>query len=194
LPVYDLITGHFTGEVCGKYDNFTVSNVVSVFIDLEPKFFNNPLRRDLVAKVFHYFTVLGQVKTHVAKTKGDVAGSGKKPAPQKGRGKARVGNKRAPQRAGGGAAHGPVPRDLTQKINGKLRVKALQIMLSAKLYEDRLVIVDSESMDFGKTKLLHEIIKPYKTDRLTFLTPFDASENFLHAASNLANVTVRNPQ
>ena len=67
-------------------------------------------------------------------------------------------------------------------------------MLSAKLYEDRIVIVDSESMDFGKTKLLHEIIKPYKNDRLTFLTPFDASANFLNAASNLANVTVRNPQ
>lgn len=67
-------------------------------------------------------------------------------------------------------------------------------MLSAKLYEDRLVLVDSEKLEFGKTKLLHEIIKPYETDRLTFLTPFDVSQNFLHAASNLSNVTVRNPQ
>ena len=59
------------------------------------------------------------------KRKGDVAGSGKKPAQQKGRGMARIGNKRAPQRAKGGKAHGPVPRDLTEKINGKTRLKAI---------------------------------------------------------------------
>ena len=80
MPVYDLISGHFTGEVCGKYLGLIISNVFMDFIDLEPKFFNNPLRRDLVAKVFYYFTVYGQVKTHRAKTVGDVAGSGKKPA------------------------------------------------------------------------------------------------------------------
>ena len=58
-------------------------------------------------------------------TVGDVAGSGKKPAPQKGRGAGRVGNKRAPQRKKGGAAHGPVPRDLTEGIQAKTRIKAL---------------------------------------------------------------------
>ena len=86
--------------------------------------------------------------------KGDVSGSGKKPVPQKGRGAARQGNKRAPQRSAGGKAHGPVPRDLTEKINGKLRLKAIQIMLSAKLYEDRIVLLDSEEIEFAKTKYL----------------------------------------
>lgn len=83
------------------------------------------MRRDIVSKVFHYFNVKGKITTKLVKRVGDVAGSGKKPAPQKGRGKARIGNRRAPQRAGGGAAHGPVPRDLTEKINAKQRVKAL---------------------------------------------------------------------
>jgi large subunit ribosomal protein L4 len=79
-----------------------------------------------------------------AKTKGDVAGSGLKPAPQKGRGMARIGNKRAPQRKGGGSAHGPVPQDLTEKISVKVRLAAMKVMMSAKLFEDRIVMIDNE--------------------------------------------------
>ena len=178
MPVYNLLDGEFTGELC----------------DLDPANFNLPLRRDIVSKVFHYFRVKGVKLTKLVKSQGDVAGSGKKPFPQKGRGKARVGNKRAPQRKGGGKAHGPVPRDLTERINGKLRIKALQTMLSAKLYEDRIVLIDSEAIDFHKTKYLHELLKPYVNDRLTFLTGFTQDENFLLAAGNLPNISVQNPQ
>lgn len=175
--MYNFITGQFTGELC----------------DLDHDYFNNPIRRDIIAKVNHYFKVLNVRKTHVAKTKGDVAGSGIKPAPQKGRGKARIGNKRAPHRVHGGTAHGPKLRDLTEKIPGKLRLKALKIMLSAKLYEGKLVLVDSEKLDFHKTKLLNEIAKPYQTDRLMFLTPFETDENFAKASGNLANIAFKNP-
>ena len=64
---------------------------------------------------------------------------------------ARVGNKRAPHRVKGGRAHGPKLRDLTEGCNAKLRLKALKIMLSAKLYEDRLVLIDSEEIEHGRT-------------------------------------------
>jgi large subunit ribosomal protein L4 len=56
---------------------------------LDHKHFNTPLRRDILAKVNHYFNVLNQLKTHKAKSLGDVSGSGKKPVPQKGRGASR---------------------------------------------------------------------------------------------------------
>ena len=140
---------------------------------MDPKYFNQVLRRDIVSRVFHYFNVKGVVKTHVAKTSGDVAGTGKKPFPQKGRGAGRVGNKRAPQRKKGGVAHGPVCRDLTEKIPRKMRVKALQIMLSAKLFEDRIILIETEKLDHMKTQYLHEVVKPFGTDRLCFLTGFD---------------------
>ena len=78
-----------------------------------------------MAKVQHYHSVKDVKLTKLVKRVGDVAGTGKKPFPQKGRGKARVGNLRAPHRAKGGKAHGPVPRDLTEKINNKVRIKAL---------------------------------------------------------------------
>ena len=146
-----------------------------------------------MAKVFHYFNVKGKITTKLVKRVGDVAGSGKKPAPQKGRGMARIGNKRAPQRSGGGKAQGPVPRDLTEKINSKQRVKALQIMLAAKLYEDRIVLIESEKINFLKTNYLANILKPYNTDRLTFLTSFTPDDNFLLSSKNLKNITVKNP-
>jgi len=150
-------------------------------IDLESAYFNQPLRRDIVTRVFHYFNVKGVTRNKTAKTKGDVSGSGIKPAPQKGRGAGRIGNKRAPHRKKGGVAHGPVPQDLTEKINGKTRLKAMQIMLTAKLFEDRIVLIDSEHIEYMKTKYLAEILKPFMSDRLTFLTSFDTDTNFAKA-------------
>lgn len=87
-----------------------------------------------------------------------------------------------------------MPRDLTEKINGKLRLKAIQIMLSAKLFEDRIVLIESEEIEYAKTKYLQEILSPYMSDKLTFLTSFDSDKNFELAAQNLGNVRVKNPQ
>lgn len=78
LPVFNFISGNFTGDVCSKFLSF--SNPIA-FLDLDQEYFNNPLRRDIVKRVFHYFAVKGVKLNKRAKTKGDVAGSGKKPAP-----------------------------------------------------------------------------------------------------------------
>jgi ribosomal protein L4 len=51
-------------------------------------------------------------------------------------------------------------------------------MLSAKLYEDRLIIIDSEKLDYPKTQLLEAIIKPYGIDKLLFLVPDEVDQNF----------------
>ena len=80
MPIYKFISGRFSNEI----------------VTLDPEFFNQPLRRDIVHNVFEYFEHRGKHLWKRVKTVGDVAGSGKKPAPQKGRGMARIGNKRAP--------------------------------------------------------------------------------------------------
>ena len=77
---------------------------------------------------------------------------------------------------------GPVPRDLTEKINPKTRIKALQIMLAAKLYEDRIVLIETEKLKVLKTNYLSNILKPYETDKLLFLTGFKADEKFVLSA------------
>jgi ribosomal protein L4 len=66
-------------------------------------------------------------------------------------------------------------------------------MLSAKLYEDRIVLIDSEEIEFHKTAFLDKVLKPYESDKLTFLTSFEPSSNFVNAAKNLGNVMVINP-
>lgn len=77
------------------------------------------LRRDIVHNVYQFFEHQGKSIWKRTKTLGDTAGSGIKPAPQKGRGAARQGNKRAPQRRKGGTAHGVVPRSLEYPVNHK---------------------------------------------------------------------------
>jgi large subunit ribosomal protein L4 len=124
---------------------------------------------------------------------GDVAGSGKKPFPQKGRGASRQGNKRAPQRKGGGVTHGPVPRCLGFPINNKMRLLALKTLLSAKLFEEKLIFIDTEALEFPKTQLLQAIVEPYGIDKLCFLTPKETDVNFKLAASNLQNVNLKSP-
>jgi large subunit ribosomal protein L4 len=130
-----------------------------------------PLRRDIIKNVFDYWNDKDRYILKKTKDFGDVAGSGKKPFPQKGRGASRQGNKRAPQRKGGGVTHGPVPRCLGFPINNKLRLLALKTMLSAKLYEDKLIFIDSEAIEYPKTTLLEAIVKPYGLDKLCFVTP-----------------------
>lgn len=127
------------------------------------------------------------------KTVGDVAGSGVKPFAQKGRGAARAGNKRAPQRKGGAKAHGVVPRNLEFPINNKLRLQAYKILLSAKLYEDKLVFIESEQLEYSKTKYLDEIVKPFGFDKLLFVSGHETCPNFEMAQSAISNVHLRTP-
>jgi large subunit ribosomal protein L4 len=79
--------------------------------------------------------------THAAKTRGQVRGGGKKPYRQKGTGRARQGSLRAPQYAGGGTAHGPVPRSYAQRTPKKMKAAALRGALSDRLSHGRIRVV-----------------------------------------------------
>ncbi|GLY96298.1 50S ribosomal protein L4 [Actinoplanes sp. NBRC 103695] len=81
--------------------------------------------------------------TAKAKTRGEVAGGGKKPYKQKGTGRARQGSIRAPQFTGGGVVHGPVPRDYSQRTPKKMKAAALRGALSDRAREGRVHIVES---------------------------------------------------
>jgi large subunit ribosomal protein L4 len=152
------------------------------------------MRRDIIHNAFIYYRYLDYQTTDVTKTKGQVAGSGKKPAPQKGRGAARIGNKRANFRNKGGVAHGKVPRDYSFTFNKKIRLQALKALLSAKLFEDRFIFVNDERIPYHKTKYLDEVIAPFGDDKLMMLTGFDQDKNFMLAQQKIDNLNVFNPQ
>ncbi|GAA3335391.1 50S ribosomal protein L4 [Amorphoplanes nipponensis] len=81
--------------------------------------------------------------TAKAKTRGEVAGGGKKPYKQKGTGRARQGSIRAPQFTGGGVVHGPVPRDYTQRTPKKMKAAALRGALSDRARDGRVHVIEA---------------------------------------------------
>ena len=81
--------------------------------------------------------------TAKAKTRGEVAGGGKKPYKQKGTGRARQGSIRAPQFTGGGVVHGPVPRDYSQRTPKKMKAAALRGALSDRARDGRVHVVEA---------------------------------------------------
>jgi large subunit ribosomal protein L4 len=91
--------------------------------------------------------------THKTKTRGEVRGGGRKPYRQKGTGRARQGSTRAPQFAGGGVVHGPVPRDYAQRTPKKMKAAALRGALSDRAAHDRIHVVEAlTSGDAPSTK------------------------------------------
>jgi large subunit ribosomal protein L4 len=90
--------------------------------------------------------------TRNAPGRGDMLGGGRKPFKQKGTGRARQGSIVAPHWTGGGAAHGPHPRDMGHKLNKKMRRAAIFSALSAKLADNELVVVDALIGDKISTK------------------------------------------
>ena len=96
--------------------------------------------------------------THKVKTRGEVAGGGRKPWRQKGTGRARQGSIRSPQWVGGGVAHGPVLRDHNQRINKKMVKGALRSALADALASGKVSVIDQLSFDDPKTKRAAENI------------------------------------
>jgi large subunit ribosomal protein L4 len=90
--------------------------------------------------------------THSTKTRSEVRGGGAKPWRQKGTGRARQGSIRAPQWRGGGVAHGPKPRDYSQRTPKKMVQLALRSALSDRASESKVVVVDDWAIDAPKTK------------------------------------------
>jgi len=90
--------------------------------------------------------------THSTRTRAEVAGGGAKPWRQKGTGRARQGSIRAPQWRGGGIAHGPKPRDYSQRTPKKMIRLALRSALSDRAADDKVLVVDQWGIDTPRTK------------------------------------------
>jgi large subunit ribosomal protein L4 len=97
--------------------------------------------------------------THSTKTRAEVQGGGAKPWRQKGTGRARQGSIRSPQWRGGGIAHGPKPRDYTQKTPKKMVRLALRSALSDRAAEGRVKVVDGWGIDEPKTKSAVDLLQ-----------------------------------
>ena len=113
--------------------------------------------------------------TQKAKTRSEVRGGGRKPWRQKGTGHARQGSIRAPQWTGGGVVFAPVPRDYSFKMNKKEKAAAMKSVLSSKVNEEKLIVVDSLDMEAPKTKEMKQILSNLKAEKALVVVDGDAS-------------------
>lgn len=140
---------------------YNKSGKVAKTIDLPENIFGLAWNADLVHQVVHAMRANERNSTAHTKDRSEVRGGGKKPWKQKGTGRARHGSSRSPIWKGGGVTHGPRnEKDYSQKINKKMRVKALYTVLSEKVRKGHVLFVDDLGLT-GKTKDASKIIHTF---------------------------------
>ncbi|WP_407892270.1 50S ribosomal protein L4 [Lacticaseibacillus sp. N501-2] len=127
--------------------------------------------------------------TSKVKNRHEVSGGGRKPWRQKGTGRARQGSIRSPQWRGGGIVFGPHPRSYSYTINKKVRRLAIKSVLSQKVLDNELVVVDAFAFDAPKTKAFAQSLAALKISEKA-LVVLDGDDNAALAARNLPNVKV----
>lgn len=131
-----------------------------------------------------------RVGTASTKGRSEVVGSGAKPWSQKGTGHARSGSKKSPVWVGGGTVFGPKPRDYSYTMPKKMKRVAMMSILSQKLKQDSLVVVEDFSIESGKTKELAEILKKISGDNKTVIILKDDDALLRRAGRNIPNLSM----
>ena len=128
--------------------------------------------------------------THAVKNRSAVRGGGRKPWRQKGTGRARQGSTRSPQWVGGGVVFGPTPRSYSYKLPRKVRRLALHSVLSQKVLENNLVVVDALNFDAPRTKDFKAVLAGLNVTTKTLLILEGDNANTYLSARNIPNVKV----
>jgi large subunit ribosomal protein L4 len=121
-------------------------------IKLSEKLFGYRVNKDVLYRAVRTYLMNLRQGTHSTKTRGEVTGSGKKPWPQKHTGRARHGMRRSPLWRKGGVTFGPKPKEYDYGLPRKMRRRALQSALLAKLHESQLGVLDRVAFARPKTK------------------------------------------
>ena len=126
--------------------------------------------------------------TQSTKTRAEVRGGGKKPWRQKGTGRARQGSIRAPQWIKGGIALGPKPRSYSYRINKKEKQLAIRSLLSAKVLDNELTVVDKLEVEEAKTKVMAKALTDLKVEGKALIILADRNDNVLRSSRNIEGV------
>ena len=157
-------------------------------ISVRDDVFGAPMNQALVHQVIVGQLANARQGTVRTKTRAEVSGGGAKPRPQKGSGRSRMGSIRSPVLVGGGRAFGPKPRSYRHKTTKRARRSALVAVLSDKVREDNLVVVDDFSLEQHKTKEMAEALGSLDALDGILLVADGADEKVLRAARNISRV------
>ena len=171
-----------------KIDVYSIEGKKVKEIELNEAVFGIEPNEAVVHSVLVNFLANQRQGTQNTKTRSEVRGGGRKPWRQKGTGRARQGSIRAPQWIKGGIALGPKPRSYYYTVNKKERRLAIKSMLSSKVLENELVVVDSLDMKEIKTKEMVKVLNNLKVEGKTLMLLAEKNENVQKSARNIEGV------
>ena len=162
-------------------------------VDLNPEIFGIEPNVPVMHQVVTAQLAARRAGTHSTKTRGEVRGGGAKPWRQKGLGRARQGSIRSPQFIGGGVAHGPKPRDYSQRTPKKMKRLALRSALSARAADGQIKVVETfDVWDEPKTKQAVALLEAMEISGKVLLLAEDHERNAIKSFRNLGNVIASN--
>ncbi|HEX5733401.1 MAG TPA: 50S ribosomal protein L4 [Blastocatellia bacterium] len=162
-------------------------------LELSDAVFGVPLNKALIYSAVKSYLANQRAGTSATKTRGNTSGSGKKLWRQKGTGRARIASLRSPLWKGGGNVHGPQPRDWSYRIPKKMRRGAIRSVLSERLREGGLVIVENFELQSHKTKDFVAALSKLGLERRTLIVDAIVNDNLTLSSRNLRNVTLISP-
>ena len=171
-----------------KVDVYDIKGKKVSDIELSESVFGIEPNEAIVHSVLVNYLANQRQGTASTKTRSEVRGGGKKPWKQKGTGRARQGSIRAPQWIKGGIALGPKPRSYKYRVNKKEKRLAIKSLLSSKVLEENLVVVDKFNFKEIKTKQMADAMKNLKVVETALVILEDKNEIVQKSARNLADV------
>ena len=171
-----------------KIDVYNIEGKKVSDVELAESIFGIEPNEAVVHSVLVNYLANQRQGTQNTKTRSEVRGGGRKPWRQKGTGRARQGSIRAPQWIKGGIALGPKPRSYYYTVNKKERQLAVKSVLSSKVLENELVVVDSLDMKEIKTKEMVKVLNNLKVEGKTLMLLPEKNENVQKSARNIEGV------
>ena len=171
-----------------KIDVYNIEGKKVSDLELKEEIFGIEPNEALVHSVLVNYLANQRQGTQSTKTRSEVRGGGRKPWRQKGTGRARQGSIRAPQWIKGGIALGPKPRSYKYRVNKKEKRLAIKSVLSSKVLENKLTVVDKIELKEIKTKTMVNAIKNLKVEGKALIVIPEKNEMIQKSVRNIEGV------
>ena len=173
-----------------KVDVYDIKGKKTKTLELNKDVFGIEPNENIVHLVIKNYLANQRQGTQSTKTRTEVRGGGRKPHRQKGTGRARAGSIRSPLWVGGGVIFAPKPRSYRFRVNKKERQLAIRSILSSKVKNNDLIIVDKLELKEIKTKNMVEIVKALNLNEKTYLLLHEANDNVYKSGRNIENLSI----
>ncbi|MCI9016763.1 MAG: 50S ribosomal protein L4 [Clostridia bacterium] len=171
-----------------KIDVYNIEGKKVSDVELKEEVFGIEPNEAIVHSVLVNYLANQRQGTQSTKTRAEVSGGGRKPWRQKGTGRARQGSIRAPHWVGGGIALGPKPRSYKYRVNKKERRLAIRSVLSSKVLENKITVLDNINLSEIKTKNMVNALESLKITGKTLIMLPEKNENIQKSARNIEGV------